>query len=73
MSFVPFLGPFAMNKVPISYEARPTRMFGAYTLWASYSDGSHTQIAHGAPQYCIAEADRLNAELISKEAAERDD
>ncbi len=62
-----------MKKVPISYEARPTRMFGAYTLWASYSDGSHAQIAHGAPQYCLAEADRLNAELDMVRAVERDD
>jgi NAD(P)-dependent dehydrogenase (short-subunit alcohol dehydrogenase family) len=57
-------------KGPIRYEARPTRMFGAYTLWASYANGSHAQIGHGTPQACLADADRLNAELGLREMAE---
>lgn len=47
-----------------AYEARPTRMFGAYTVWALYSDGSSRQCDHGTPQYCLDEATRLNAMLM---------
>jgi hypothetical protein len=49
--------------LPTAYEARPTRMFGAYTVWALYTDGAQRQLAHGTPQHCMAEAARLNAEL----------
>jgi hypothetical protein len=47
-----------------AYEARPTRMFGAYTVWAIYTDGSSHQCDHGTPQYCLEEATRLNALLL---------
>ena len=47
-----------------AYEARPTRMFGAYTVWAIYADGSSHQCDHGTPQYCLEEATRLNAMLL---------
>ncbi len=50
-------------KRPLRYEAHPTRMFGAYTIWVSYADGTRAQLGHGTPQFCLAEADRLNADL----------
>jgi hypothetical protein len=49
-----------------AYEARPTRMFGAYTIWALYADGSSHQCDHGTPQYCLEEATRLNAMLLRR-------
>jgi len=39
-------------------------MFGAYTVWAIYADGSSHQCDHGTPQYCLEEATRLNAMLL---------
>lgn len=47
-----------------AYEARPTRMFGAYTIWALYADGTSHQCDHGTPQYCLEKATRLNAMLL---------
>jgi hypothetical protein len=52
------------TRVVAAYEARPTRMFGAYTVWAIYTDGSSHQCDHGTPQYCLEEATRLNAMLL---------
>jgi len=51
-------------RAAVAYEARPTRMFGAYTVWAIYADGSSHQCDHGTPQYCLEEATRLNAMLL---------
>jgi hypothetical protein len=51
------------RRIPVHYEARPTRMFGAYTIWVTYDDGSAAQLGHGTPQYCLAEAARLNEML----------
>jgi hypothetical protein len=56
---------------PVHYEARPTRMFGAYTLWVTYADGSQAQLDHGTPQRCLAEAVRLNDTLAAQAAASR--
>jgi len=47
----------------VGYEARPTRMFGAYVVWVNHADGSGRQIAHGEPAFCLREAERLNAAL----------
>lgn len=54
-----------------AYEARPTRMFGAYTVWAIYADGSGYQCDHGTPQYCLDEATRLNAMLLRRRGSTR--
>ncbi len=47
----------------VVYEARPTRMFGSYVIWANYADGSGKQIGQGDPMYCLREAARLNTAL----------
>jgi len=56
---------------PVGYEARPTRMFGTYTLWVTYADGSQAQLDHGTPQHCLAEAARLN-EVLAAQARKPD-
>jgi hypothetical protein len=57
----------------VKYEARPTRMFGAYSVYALYEDGSERAVSHGTPRDCIARADRLEAELESPRAPEQSD
>lgn len=52
-----------MNRSPLRYEARPTRMFGAATLWAVDADGAERQVAHGEPRWCVEEARRRNEAL----------
>jgi hypothetical protein len=54
---------------PVHYEARPTRMFGAYTVWVTYADGRQAQLDHGTPQHCLAEAARLNDALTARASA----
>jgi hypothetical protein len=56
----------ARRRTPVHYEARPTRMFGAYTIWVTYADGSEAQLSHGTPQHCLAEAVRLNSTLAAQ-------
>ena len=48
----------------LRYEAWPTRMFGAYTIWAIYSDETRQQVGHGTPFYCIDEVARRNSLLV---------
>jgi hypothetical protein len=44
-------------------------MFGAYSVRATYADGSQEQILHGSPQQCLDVAARLNREISA--AADR--
>jgi len=59
------------KRVVIAYEAQPTRMFGAYSVWATYADGERRAICHGTPHHCLAEAERLNAGLGVQSSAEQ--
>jgi hypothetical protein len=54
------------RRLPVRYEARATRMFGAYAVWVSYADGTHEPVLHGTPMHCVKEADRLNGELVTR-------
>jgi len=49
----------------VRYEARPTRMFGSYTLCAIYRDGRSQVLSHGTPRHCIAAADKKNRTLAA--------
>lgn len=60
---IPVQDPTAKLTQPIAYEARPTRMFGAYAIWAIYADGCERQVGHGTPEHCLREAARLNRAL----------
>jgi NAD(P)-dependent dehydrogenase (short-subunit alcohol dehydrogenase family) len=51
----------------IRYEAQPTRMFGAYKVVAINHAGIESDVSHGDPQSCLAQAAALNASLASKQ------
>lgn len=51
------------------YEAQPTRMFGAYAVYAHYADGTSEAVEHGTPAACVERARRLNAALAERAAA----
>src|ERR1041384_1340433 len=52
---------------PIRFEAWPTRMFGAYTIWAIAEDGTRRQVGHGTPASARRGAARRNAEIGESE------
>ena len=59
------------NKRVLRFEAQPTRMFASYSVTAHYADGSTEALAYGTPHYCLAEADRRNAELTASAAGQQ--
>ena len=55
------------------YEVLPARMFGAYSVYALYEDGSERTVSHGTPWDCIAGVNRLKVELKNPRVPERSD
>lgn len=61
-----------MTRSPTRYEARPTRMFGAATLWEIDAGGGERQVAHGEPRWCVEEARRRNEAIGHRASAAHD-